>query len=546
MIMSALRYLPQVATSWRRETDVVVVGAGAAGLSAALDASRLGLRVILVSKLSLLGGSTLYAQGGLAAVMSDDDSIESHVTDTIIAAAGLADETVVRELVGEAPRAVHYLGELGANFDQGPLGLEGGHSHRRIVHAGGDAIGAELHRVLREAVLNSDVEILENTVAIDALTNESGTVVGLVAGTVPSEKDLPLTNGVIMARAVVLATGGFGQAFTSSTNPVEVTGDGLALAVRAGAEVTNVEFMQFHPTVLYIASHRGQSSLITEAIRGAGARIVDATGSPVMRGRHVREDLAPRDIVSYEMFQRMHSPFDPTDHLWLDARDIGEDRLEREFPTTVALCRDAGVDPVSQLIPIAPGAHYSCGGIRANLDGVTSVPGLYAIGEAAATGVHGANRLASNSLTEAIISGRRVARLINTELNSRSHLAEVMGGDVLIHGRGVRANSREQLATVMTAHAGVVRDRTGLEIVLKTLDATPDGPEQPLDLATLEATNLHAVSQFVAHAALLREESRGSHRRSDFERASDDWLRSITLRVHEGQIETRTDVMVGA
>lgn len=546
MIMSELRHLPQVATSWRRETDVVVVGAGAAGLSAALDASRLGLRVILMSKLSLLGGSTLYAQGGLAAVMSDDDSIESHVADTMIAAAGLANETVVRELVGDAPKTVRYLGELGANFDQGPLGLEGGHSHRRIVHAGGDAIGAELHRVLRAAVRNSDVEIMEHTVAIDALTNENGTVVGLVAGAVPSEKELPLTTGVITARAVVLATGGFGQAFTSSTNPGEVTGDGLALAVRAGAEVTNVEFMQFHPTVLYIAGHRGQSSLITEAIRGAGARIVDATGSSVMRGRHAREDLAPRDIVSYEMFQRMHSSFDPTDHLWLDARDIGGDRLEREFPTTVALCRDADVDPVSQLIPIAPGAHYSCGGIRANLDGVTSVPGLYAIGEAAATGVHGANRLASNSLTEAIIGGRRVARLLTTELNSRDHLAKVMGGDVKVHGRGVRASSREQLSTVMTAHAGVVRHRTGLEIVLETLDATPDGSEQPLDLATLEATNLHAVSQFVAHAALLREESRGSHRRSDFERTSDDWLRSITLRVRDGQIETSTDVMVGA
>ena len=546
MSVRSLRHLPSTSPSWQRETDIVIIGSGAAGLSAALDASRLGHRVILLSKASLRGGSTLLAQGGLAAVTGNDDSLASHVNDTLVAAAGLADEAAVHALVAAAPNAVGYLRELGAHFDEGPLGLEGGHSHRRIVHAGGDAIGAELHRVLREAVAKSDVEIMENTVAIDALTNDRGAVVGIIAGKVDASSNQPLATGLIAAHAVVLATGGFGQAFSSSTNPAEVTGDGLALAARAGAEITNIEFVQFHPTVLYIPGRRGQSPLITEAIRGVGARIVDAHGSPVMRGRHARGDLAPRDIVSYEMFQRMQSSSDPLAHLWLDARAIGELRLEKEFPTTVELCRLAGVDPVSELIPIAPGAHYSCGGVRADLDGNTSVRGLYVIGEAAATGVHGANRLASNSLTEAIISGRRLARQLDVARSLDYDASATTDFIAPAPGRGVKADTREVLATTMSTHAGVVRDRAGLQSVLDTLVGTPDGPALPLDLATLEATNLHTVSLLVAHAALLREESRGSHRRSDFPEASDQWARCVSLHVCNDQIVARTDAMAGA
>lgn len=544
--MSSLRYLPSTSHSWHRETDIVIIGAGAAGLSAALDASRYGHRVIVLSKASLRGGSTLLAQGGLAAVMGDDDSLASHVDDTLVAAAGLANETAVQELVSAAASAVHYLGELGARFDNGPLGLEGGHSHRRIVHAGGDAIGAELHRVLREAVLNSEVEIMENSVAIDTLKNVGGAVVGIIAGKVGASSDQPLETGVIMARAVVLATGGLGQAFSSSTNPAEVTGDGIALAARAGAEIANIEFVQFHPTVLYVAGQRGQSPLITEAIRGAGARIVDEHGFSVMRGRHVRGDLAPRDIVSYEMFQRMRSSSDPLAHLWLDARAIGGLRLEKEFPTTVALCREAGVDPVSQLIPIAPGAHYSCGGVRADLDGNTSVPGLFAIGESAATGVHGANRLASNSLTEAVIGGRRLARQLDVALSLDRDPSIPTDFISPTRGHGVNATTRDALATTMSSHAGVVRDRVGLEHVLDTLAATGDGATTALDLATLEATNLHTVSLLVAHAALLREESRGSHRRSDFPETSDQWAHSVAFHVCDDQIVARNDAMVDA
>ncbi len=531
-----IRYFPAVAHSWSRESDVVVIGAGAAGLSAALEASGRGHRVTLICKAGLASGSTLHAQGGMAAVSSPGDSRRSHVEDTLIAAAGIADETAVRQLVDAAPATVRYLESLGARFDAGALGLEGGHSHHRIVHAGGDAIGAELHRVLLAAVRNSDVEILEYTVAIDALRSTRGEVVGVVAGRYGPSDTVRFEVGVIGARAVIVATGGFGQAFTTSTNPPDVTGDGLAFAARAGAELTNVEFVQFHPTVVYVPGHRGQSALITEAIRGAGATIVDASGDPVMRGRHERGDLAPRDVVAFSMFQRMHAGAEPLRNLWLDARSIGTSRLEREFPTTVSLCRQAGFDPAYDLVPIAPGAHYACGGIRADMDGATSVTGLYAIGEAASTGVHGANRLASNSLTEAVITGRRLARRLDELLAYSS--GPFGDHDVIasLSGRGVDPSTRDALAAQMSADVGVVRDRDGLERALDRLATTPDAREPEITVALLEATNLHTVSHLVTWAASLREESRGAHRRRDFPAVSPLWEHPIPLRVVDDQI----------
>jgi L-aspartate oxidase len=539
MTIPSPRFLPSLASSWTREVDVVVVGSGAGGLSAALSAARCGQRVLLMTKGALRSGSTPYAQGGLAVVSGADDSFDAHAHDTLVAAAGLADEERVRTLVTSAPEVVRLLNGLGAHFDLGSLGLEGGHSHRRIVHAGGDAIGAELHRVLASALLASNVEVMEHTVAIDALINEVGEVTGVSAGR--AGEDPTLDVGHISARAVVLATGGFGQAFASSTNPADVTGDGLALALRAGAQVANVEFVQFHPTVLYTPGHRGQSPLITEALRGAGGTIVDFQGRAVLRGAHPLGDLAPRDVVSFTMLERMKRGDGPSTHLWLDARGLGSKRLAREFPTTLAICRQAGVEPAKEPIPIAPGAHYACGGVRADLDGTTSLVGLYAVGEVAATGVHGANRLASNSLTEAVIAGQRLGRRLSVSASSsrepRRHAERYPVG------RGIDAGSRESLALQMSQHAGVLRTRDGLDALLETLDTTPPSSARELDVATLEATNLHTASLLLVSAASVREESRGCHRRSDFRETSDAWGHEITMRVIDGEIVTDTGAM---
>lgn len=532
----SVRFLPHSEPRWQREVDVIVVGAGAAGLSTALEATRLGLRVAVLDKGGPFGGSTPLAQGGLAAAIGPGDSIESHESDTLLAGAGLSEVLSVRQLVSSASFAVRYLAKMGVKFDKTSLGLEGGHSHHRIVHAGGDAIGVELHRALRRAATSANISFLQQTVAVDAVKNVHGDVVGIVAGVRRNEGDSPLDIGVIMARATVIATGGLGQVFASSTNPIDVTGDGLALCARAGAELTNLEFVQFHPTVLHVKSPVGQSPLLTEALRGAGARIIDDDGEFVMEGRHELGDLAPRDVVAFAMHQRINSPDHERDHLWLDARAIGETRLGREFPTAVTLCRRAGYDLSEIPVPISPGAHYSCGGVRVNRDGTTSVRGLFAVGEVASTGVHGANRLASNSLTEAVLGGQRVAQYLFEALPSVREAVNFVPYVDPPSGLGVDHSRRGVLADSMSANVGVVRDADGLGLMLDTLEVTPVGARGGVNLDLLEATNLHTSSLLVAYAASLRTESRGCHRRSDFPSPRAAWQHPITLRVNQGDL----------
>jgi L-aspartate oxidase len=504
--MTEIRHLPFPQPCWEEEADVVVVGSGAAGMAAALAAAGHGRRVLLLSKESLGGGATPLAQGGLAAAIGPGDHPALHQRDTLDAGAGLCDPAAVAVLVSEAPGEIGRLAGHGARLERTELHLEGGHSRRRIVNAGGDAIGREVHRVLRDALLASQVRILTGCVALDALRAADGSVGGVLAGLPgPARRagaDGALRAGTVRARAVVLATGGFGQAYATTTSPAGLTGDGLALAARAGAELQDVEFVQFHPTVLWQDGVLGHCPLITEALRGAGAVLVDATGRPVMAGRHPLGDLAPRDVVSAVMQQHMG----PGDHLWLDATALGS---LRGFPTVTGLCRARGIDPATDPIPVAPGAHYACGGIRAGMDGRTSVPGLYAVGEAASTGVHGANRLASNSLTEALITGRRAGEMLGRELPPAA------AGPLRPPpaGPGVDPAVRPALATAMSRYAGVMRDREDLERLLATLDRAPSACS--LDLATVEAANLHAVSVLVAVAALARAESRGCHRWRD-------------------------------
>jgi L-aspartate oxidase len=317
-----------------------------------------------------------------------------------------------------------------------------------------------------------------------------------------------------------------------------VTGDGLALAARAGAELRDLEFVQFHPTVLWQESAAGQCPLLTEALRGAGAVLVDAAGRPVMAGRHPLGDLAPRDVVSAAMQQRMAREDGPADHLWLDATGLGRAVLERDFPTVTALCRARGIDPAAEPVPVAPGAHYACGGIRADLDGRTTVPGLYAVGEAASTGVHGANRLASNSLTEALITGRRTGERLAAELTGpRPGMPGPRSGWRLPpDGPGADPAFRPVLAAAMSRDAGVLRSRAGLARLSQVLDqARPAGNR--LDLATVEATNLHTVSILIAASALARAESRGCHRWRDTQPVSSGQPgRHTVLRVEEGRV----------
>jgi L-aspartate oxidase len=567
-ISAEVRCLPRTKPEWEREADVVVVGSGAAGIAAALAAAGRGRRVLLLTKEELGGGSTPLAQGGLAAAIGPADDKGLHRQDTLAAGAGLCEPAAVAALVAEAPGEIARLVRRGARLERTALHLEGGHSRHRIVTAGGDAIGREVHRVLVAALLASPVEVLSGCVALDALTGDrdpGGSVGGVLAGL--AGDDGTLWTGTVRARAVVLATGGFGQAYATTTNPAGVTGDGLALAARAGAELRDLEFVQFHPTVLWQESAAGQCPLLTEALRGAGAVLVDAAGQPVMAGRHPLGDLAPRDVVAAAMQQRMGL----ARHLWLDATGLGRAVLERDFPTVTALCRACGIDPVTEPVPVAPGAHYACGGIRADLDGRTSVPGLYAVGEAASTGVHGANRLASNSLTEALVTGRRVGERLGRVLPRPGTDLRLPPG-----GPGADPEYRPALAAAMSRDAGVLRSPAGLERLTRTLDQTPPaagngvpsaagtgvpsaagtgirsaaGTGVPsaagngvrlaaghgLDLATVEATNLHAVSVLVVASALARAESRGCHRWRDIPPAGPDGTgRHTVLRVEAGR-----------
>ena len=522
--MTLPRRLAAPPATWERDVDVVVLGSGAAGLSAAL-AVRPVRSVLVVTKDILSAGSTQWAQGGLAGVLDPSDTIEDHVRDTLDAGAGLCDEAVVRELVTEAPRSIRYLMRLGAAFDpdQGgtdiALTREGGHSHNRIVHSGGDRSGAEVQRTLDESAIGAGVEVMGHAFALDLVMGTAADgepqVVGVRIGKT-DEQGIVVSIGVVTARAVVIASGGYGQVFASTSNPPAVTGDGLAMALRAGLPVTDVEFVQFHPTVMWRGPDAlGQQALVSEAVRGEGAILYDAAGERVMAGVHPLEDLAPRDVVAAAISRRMaEAPGGVDDHVYLDATHLGE-RFHARFPSITEACREIGLDPAVDRIPVAPAAHYACGGIRAGLDGRTALRGLYAVGEVSATGVHGANRLASNSLTESIVSGTWVGRDLAWEVPDRVPI-DVEVDDPLDHRLLDPARLREVRA-VMSRHVGVVRDELSLASasgalgsIARTMrtaapspdDAAGDGPSRPApSRRTWEATNILTVATAMVAAA---------------------------------------------
>ncbi|MFE2030375.1 L-aspartate oxidase, partial [Streptomyces hygroscopicus] len=407
------------APGWATEADVVVVGSGVAGLTVALRCAAAGAKVTVVTKARLDDGSTRWAQGGIAAALGEGDTPGQHLDDTLVAGAGLCDERAVRTLVTEGPGAVRRLIATGARFDADEdtgeilLTREGGHHRSRIAHAGGDATGAEISRALVAAVRAAGIDTVENALVLDLLKDGSGRAAGVTLHVMGEGRRDGV--GAVRADAVALATGGMGQIFSATTNPAVSTGDGVALALRAGAEVSDLEFVQFHPTVLWLGPEaQGQQPLVSEAVRGEGAHLVDADGVRFMRGRHELAELAPRDIVAKAIMRRMRER--GAEHMYLDARHFGAPMWERRFPTILAACRAHGIDPVTEPIPVAPAAHYASGGVRTDLRGRTTVPGLYACGEVACTGVHGANRLASNSLLEGLVFAERIAEDITEDI----------------------------------------------------------------------------------------------------------------------------------
>jgi L-aspartate oxidase len=507
---------------WAEPTDVVVVGSGIAGLTTALHLRETGLHVTVVTKVNIDDGSTRWAQGGIAAVLDPLDTPAAHARDTLVAGVGLCDPTAVDVLVREGPARVRELIRIGAAFDRHPdgtlmLGREGGHSANRVVHAGGDATGAEVQRALHAAVRRDPwIRLVEHALVLDLLRDGAGRAAGITLHVLGEGREDGV--GAIHARAVVLATGGLGQVFASTTNPVVSTGDGVALALRAGAAVTDVEFVQFHPTALYLPdSGTAQQPLVSEALRGEGAYVVDADGKRFMVGQHELAELAPRDVVAKAIHRVMLAS--GTDHVYLDARHLGGGFLAARFPTIVAYCHAAGIEPGVELIPVAPAAHYASGGVRTDLVGRTSIPGLYACGEVACTGVHGANRLASNSLLEGLVFARRIATDIAKSLPPQ---ADPVAGPVAPSST-VDPALREPLQRAMTRGAGVLRSAESLAETaasLSALGARHCGPSP----ASWEATNLLTVASALVGAAYVRQETRGCHWREDFPDAHPGWL----------------------
>ena len=500
--------------------DVLVIGSGIAGLTAALHASALG-DVTLVTKSEVADSATWYAQGGIAGAVGEADSVELHLADTLVVGQGLCDPDVVRAIVGEAAEALADLEALGVRFDRAASGevslhREGGHSLPRVLHSG-DATGAYVQNTLSDIVRDMhNIRLVEDTFLVDLLT-EGDRCVGALVMDHGSHAIMAL-----MADAVVLATGGSGQMYRVTTNPLVATGDGVAAAWRAGAEIADMEFVQFHPTALDSAS--SPKFLITEALRGEGAYLLDCDRQRFMPALHPLGELAPRDVVSREIervMQRCNRP-----NVWLDARHLGADFLDRRFPTITEGCREAGFDLSRDLVPVAPAAHYLIGGVRVDVDGRSSLAGLYAAGECAASGLHGANRLASNSLLEGLVCSRRIVRALASErVRTRpGRLASAEEEPVGTDPRAVRAS----LQATMTALAAVTRSADGLAEAAAGIAALAGslgggGPH------ALETRNLLACAALTVAAAGLREESRGTHFRADHPERDDAHWRLHTV-----------------
>ncbi len=510
--------------------DVLVIGGGLAGLRAALEVDP-SLQVLVVTKDSLDESSSAYAQGGIAGVLDPEDQFESHIEDTIDAGKGLCDRQVVEMVVREAPEHILQLAQWGTNFDRAgdklALGREGGHSYARIVHALGDATGREVMRaVIERARQAANIQIWERAFTID-LINDGNRCRGTLIFHPERGKTL------VWAKQTILSTGGAGQLYRETTNPTIATGDGLAIAYRAGAELRDLEFMQFHPTVLYIAG--SARHLITEAVRGEGAYLRDRTGKRFMPDFDPRAELASRDIVARAIAEQMAS----TQHsnVYLDLTHLDAEFVRRRFPGIDRVCRDFGLDITHDLIPVRPGAHYMIGGITVDMDGRATLDGLWACGEVTSTGLHGANRLASNSLLEGLVYGVHCgAGASAAAARQPDNFAALAANNPPCPPRREEFNLidlRNSLSSLMWRHVGIERDASGLAEATETLDfwcryALETQFDSP---PGWQLQNMLTIAALMVSSAQQREESRGCHLRRDFPETDDThWRRHIAIR----------------
>ena len=493
------------------ETDFIVVGAGIAGLRASVELASAG-RVLCLAKREVTESNTQYAQGGIAAALSDDDEVRLHLEDTLKAGDGLCNEEAARILVEEGPPRIEELIEWGTEFDRAGTKIaftrEGAHSRSRVLHAHGDSTGREIGRSLYlKAAAQKNITFHDFEFTTDLLLRD-----GRVAGV--RVLDQSGQTHEVFASAVLLATGGLGQVYSDTTNPAVATGDGVAMAHRAGAEISDMEFVQFHPTALFLKN--APRFLLSEALRGEGAYLRNFELTRFMPRYDEAGELAPRDVVARAIAHELERVNRPDAAVYLDLTHLDAERVRKRFPTIYATCMRYNIDIASELVPVRPAAHYAMGGVRTDLNGQTSIPGLYAAGEVACTGVHGANRLASNSLLEGLVYGARAAQNMREHLKTPSQHPSVANAKAAIGNNGQSPETEKFIAKVqslMWQYVGVVRDGKGLRQVVSELSTLqpPAG-----DRRACEAANILQAGLLIARSALAREESRGAHYRLDF------------------------------
>ena len=509
------------------ETDFIIVGAGIAGLRASVELASAG-RVLCLAKRDVTESNTQDAQGGSAAARRDEDEVGLHLEDTLNAGDGVVNEEAARILVEQGPRRIEELIEWGTEFDRSGAKIaftrEGAHSRSRVLHAHGDSTGREIGRALylKAAALPS-ISFREFEFTTDLLVHN-----GRVCGVRLLDEDGHLHQ--IHAHAVLLATGGLGQVYSNTTNPAVATGDGVAMAHRAGAEISDMEFVQFHPTALYLKG--APRFLLSEALRGEGAYLRNLDLKRFMPKYHEMAELAPRDVVARAITHELELQHSPDAAVYLDLTHLNADRVRSRFPTIYATCMRYNIDIATELIPVRPAAHYAMGGVRTNLEGHTSVPGLYAAGEVACTGVHGANRLASNSLLEGLVYGARAATAMRAEIkDSMDAGSEAMPG--MVTSSNGNATEPEQFVrkvqSLMWQHVGVVRDGKSLRQVIAELTELQRHAPRPVGRNAREAANIVATGLLIARSALAREESRGAHYRLDFPLKNDAKFRKHSV-----------------